>query len=208
MTPWEKIGCDLFLIGGRNYLVVVDYFSCFFEIDVMPTNTSARVITSLKKMCARYGRPKQIVSDGGPQFTSREFEVFTQEWGIDHVTSSPNHQQTNSKAEAAVKIAKTLIEKCVHSGSDQYLALLELRNTPRQDTKASPAEMMFSRKLNSVIPAINRSGKPCYDPAKRAKRQESVNKYYNKSAHDLPALVPEQSVYFKKSPELKWKKGK
>ena len=36
VTPWEKIGCDLFLIGGRNYLVVVDYFLSFFDMTYQP----------------------------------------------------------------------------------------------------------------------------------------------------------------------------
>ncbi|KAI0229883.1 Gag-Pro-Pol polyprotein, partial [Lamellibrachia satsuma] len=142
-VPWEKIGCDLFEISSRNYLIVIDYFSNFIEVDLMTATTSTQVVSSLKKMCARFGTPRQIVSDGGPQFTSREFEVFVKTWGIDHVTSSPNHQQANGKAESAVKLLKAMLEKCVKTGSDQYLALLELRNTPRQDTNASPAQMMF-----------------------------------------------------------------
>jgi transposase InsO family protein len=49
-------------------------------------------------------------------------------------TSSPGHQQSNGKAEAAVKIVKTLMKKTVKDGRDQFEALLEQRNTPRQDT--------------------------------------------------------------------------
>ena len=207
-VPWEKIGCDLFEISGRNYLIVIDYFSNFIEIDLMTTTTSTQVVSSLKKMCARFGTPRQIVSDGGPQFTSREFEVFVKSWGIDHVTSSPNHQQANGKAESAVKLVKAMMEKCVKTGSDQYLALLELRNTPRQDTNASPAQMMFSRKLLSVLPAVSNSSKSCYDPAKRAKRQKSVKKYYDKRAHNLPQLEPNQSVFFRKLENDHWKKGR
>ena len=35
----------------------------------MTTMTSARTVTSLKKHCARYGIPRMVVPDGGPQFT-------------------------------------------------------------------------------------------------------------------------------------------
>ena len=129
-------------------------------------------------------------------------------WGIDHVTSSPNHQQANGKAESAVKLVKAMMGKCVKTGSDQYLALLELRNTPRQDTNASPAQMMFSRKLLSVLPAVSNSSKSCYDPAKRAKRQKSVKKYYDKRAHNLPQLEPNQSVFFRRLENDRWKKGR
>ena len=137
--------------------------------------------------CARFGIPRQVVSDGGPQFTSSEFERFVESWGISHVTSSPNHQQANGKAESAVKVVTAMMGKCVKTGSDQFLALLELRNTRRQDSNASPAELMYSRKLLSVLPTVNNSVH--YDPAKRAGRQKSVKEYYDKQAHDLPPLI-------------------
>ena len=63
------------------------------------------------------------------EFTSRECEVFVKAWGIDHITSSPNYQQANGKAESAVKLVKAVMEKCVNTRSDQYLTILELRKT-------------------------------------------------------------------------------
>lgn len=33
--PWEKVGVDSFELKGRDYLVTVDYFSNFWEIDVL-----------------------------------------------------------------------------------------------------------------------------------------------------------------------------
>ena len=66
---------------------IEDYYSNFIEIDLMTTMTSARTVTSLKKHCARYGIPRMIVSDGGPQFTSQEFTLFVDNWGITHNAS-------------------------------------------------------------------------------------------------------------------------
>ena len=123
-APWEKIGCDLFEIKGRTYLIVIDYFSNFIEVDYLTTTTSSRLVSCLSKMCARFGRPKQLVSDGGPQFTSAEFKAFVKTWAIGHVTSSPHHQQGNGKAESAVKLVKNMMKKCVQTGSDQNLGLL------------------------------------------------------------------------------------
>ena len=50
--------------------------------------------------------------------------------------------------EAAVKITKTMMCTALRDGTDQYEALLELRDTPRQDTGISPAEMMFGKILD------------------------------------------------------------
>ena len=71
--PWEKVGIDLCEYQGKAYLVTVDYFSNFFEVDVMTSTTAKQMITCLKRHFARYGIPKCIVSDFGPQMMSNEF---------------------------------------------------------------------------------------------------------------------------------------
>ncbi|XP_068243705.1 uncharacterized protein [Palaemon carinicauda] len=105
--PWNKIGVDLFEIVGRNYLVIVYYYSSFTEVEFLTSTTSNRVIAIIK-MCARYGIPTQLASSGGPQFSSFKFKVFVREWGIEHMVSSP---QGNGKAQAAVKIVKNMMKK-------------------------------------------------------------------------------------------------
>lgn len=87
--------------------------------------TSSQMIGILKKHFARYGIPSIVMSDNGPQFVSREFELFLSNWKVNHATSSPGHQQSNGKAEAAVKIVKTLMKKTVKDGRDQFEALLD-----------------------------------------------------------------------------------
>ena len=110
------------------------YYSNFIETDLLTSETSTRTIALLKKHFARYGTPRVIVSDGGPQFTSQEFDSFMTSWGISHYTSSPMHQRANSKAESAVKVMKSLLIKTYKDFGDPHEAILEQRITPRQDT--------------------------------------------------------------------------
>ena len=190
--PWDKIGTDLFEIKGKNYLLVIDYYSNFIEVDQLTTTTSKQVIEKLKKQFARFGIPCQIVSDGGPQYSSSEFEVFVKDWGIIHHITSPNHPNSNGKAESGVKVIKNMMIKTLQSGTDQNIAILEQRNTPRQDTGLSPSEMMFGRQSRTMLPSMKQLLKP---NGKRIKRKNVIKRNYDKRAKDLPKLNTGKSVY-------------
>jgi transposase InsO family protein len=188
---WEKLGCDLFTIENRDYLVTVDYYSGFWEIDHLPTTTSKTVIQKLKGHFARFGIPKMIISDNGPQFSSSEFKTFVGDWGIEHITSSPGYPRSNGKAESAVKAAKTMMQKSAKDGRDQYLALLEIRNTPVQGHGTSPSQLFLQRRTRTLLPATERMLKTSAHrnvQQKKANRDNSVKKYYNKTARDLKKL--------------------
>lgn len=207
-TPWNKVGMDLFEIQGRMYLVCIDYYSNFIEAEYMSTTNTSMVIKVLKKQFARFGIPNVLVSDGGPQFTSQEFKVFVNKWGIDHVTSSPHHQQANGKAESAVKNMKRMMMKTQRDKTDPYLALLEQRNTPRSDTGLSPSEMLFGRSTRSTLPEVPRRKANNEAVDRRIKRQQVVKRYYDKSARHLKTLVPNQNIFYQHKPGEMWRKGK
>lgn len=46
--PWEKVGVDLFNFNGRDYLITVDYYPSFWEIDLLESARSGTVIRKLK----------------------------------------------------------------------------------------------------------------------------------------------------------------
>ena len=70
----QKISTDLFDLDRKRYMVTVDYFSGFFEIDRLYDLKVSTVIRKLKTHMARYGIPDEVVSDSGSQYTSREFK--------------------------------------------------------------------------------------------------------------------------------------
>ena len=69
LRPWESITTDLFECKGRDYLVTIDYYSNFFEVDWLLNKTSKEVISKLKSHMARHGIPDRLISDNGPQFS-------------------------------------------------------------------------------------------------------------------------------------------
>ena len=200
---WEKVGTDLFQIKGRDYLVLVDYFSNFIEVDYLPTSNATTVISKLKAHFSRNGSPKVLVSDCGPQYTSKEFNDFTSRWGISHIMSAPGHHKANGKAESAVKTIKTMMKRCLQENEDQYEALLELRNTPRQDGY-SPAELVFKNEPRTLLPRFQKDQRL---NAHSNNRDKVIKTHYDKRAKDMPALASNQPVYYQNPEKTKWEPG-
>ena len=150
--PWAKVGTDLCSFVGNDYLVTVDYFSIFWEIDFLENTKPTTVIHKLRALFATYGIPDTVVSDNGPQFSCVEFATFAADWEFDHVTSSPTYAQSNGKAEQAVKSAKRLMKRAKRSKQDVYLSILDFRNTPSGGMSSSPAQRLMSQRTKTRLP--------------------------------------------------------
>jgi hypothetical protein len=209
---WEKIGIDLFKQGEKDFLITVCYFSNFWEIDRLPDTKAKTVIRKVKGQCARYGIPSLIISDNGPQFRAEEFQKFTSQWGIKHDTTSPYHSQSNGKVESAVKTAKKMLARTDRTGEDQFLALLNIRNTPTQGVDSSPAQRMMNRRTRTILPTTNKLLEPRPAQTKHEFEQLELNqkrqaKYYNEHAHDLPVLKPGDTVRMRPTQGKTWQEG-
>ena len=104
--PWQLVSQDLFELKGLTYLVTVDHYSDFYELDQLPTIQSSAVIQATKQHFGRYGVPHTLISDNGTQYTSDLFKTFANKYKFHHVTSSPYWSQSNGRVEASVKSAK------------------------------------------------------------------------------------------------------
>ena len=205
------MGVDLCELNGRTLLVIVDYFSNFLEVDRINKATTSGVTKVLKVMFSRYGVPDQVISDNGPQFASSEFTTFAQQWGFEHVTSSPRYPQSNGKAENAVKTVKMLFTKCQDSGQSEYLALLDWRNTPSEGMETSPAQRFFGRRCRTLLPSTESLLSPRYPTqvdVKDIHRQKLKQQaYYNQHSKELQQLHPGEAVQMKLPGETTWSSG-
>lgn len=144
--PWWRLAIDLFQKDGKNYLVVVDYYSRYITVDELNESTETHaIIRRLERTFCLLGIPNTVVSDCGPQFTCELFQKFVCKWDIHHITSSPRFPQSNGEAERAVQTAKGLMKKNVSIQA----ALCAYRDTPLANGY-SPAQLMFGRGLNSL----------------------------------------------------------
>ena len=64
-------------------------------------------------MFATHGTPRELESDNGPPFNSKEFAAFAQEEGFHHHRVTPGHARANGEAESFMKLLNKT-EKIAH----------------------------------------------------------------------------------------------
>ena len=72
LTLWESL------------LVVVNYYSRYYEVVIMHSTTMEKIVDALSTIFARFGFPYSLKSDNGPQFLSENFQTSLQESDIEH----------------------------------------------------------------------------------------------------------------------------
>ena len=84
--PWCNLAGDLLgpLPSGEYLLVVVDYYSRYFEVAILKSVTSRRIIDILETMLSTHGIPISMKTDNRAQFISDEMGKFFQDNGIEH----------------------------------------------------------------------------------------------------------------------------
>lgn len=196
--PWQRVAMDVAEVNTKHYLVIVDCYSRYPEVHLLPNMRSSTMIDKCKDTFARVGVPRELRCDNATPFVSAEFREFLQSWNITLTTSSPKFPQSNGQAESAVKIVKRILQSC----KDPYLGLLAYRSTPLGNLQYSPAQLAMGRQLRSPIPVSTRQLLPqTIDPAtvKNCDRahKDKQKLYFDKhhAAHPLPVLKPGDLVW-------------
>ena len=206
--PWEKVAVDFFEFQSSQYLLIADYYSRFPVIRRARSTTASATIDTLKQIFSEYGIPKTLMSDNGPQFSSKEFKDFAHQYCFTHITSSPHYPQSNGMIECMVQTVKQTMKKCTAAGHDLYLAMLIYRSTPLSSTIPAPAELLNGRKYRALLPTRsilqNARDQIVHDQMINDKAKQAD--HYNRSARDLQPLPAQQPVFVQVDPKSKeWK---
>lgn len=196
--PWTKVGSDICEYAQKYYLILVDYFSNYIEVNVLNSISSNAVIGALKEQFARHGIPEELVTDNGPAYSSKEFSAFCREWEFVHTTSSPHYAQSNGLSERAVRTIKNIIKKSTCERADFYLGLLNLRATPR-DSIGSPSQLLMGRRLRTKLPVhdnkLQSERDNNSDYTNIIKKKLRSKEYYDLHSRPLADLQPGDEVF-------------
>ena len=84
--PWQFVSQDIFQLGQKQFLIKVDHYSDFYELNELCNTLSATVV---KANVVRHGIPSRCLTANGPQFISNEYKLSANKFEFEHVTTSP-----------------------------------------------------------------------------------------------------------------------
>ena len=166
---WERIGIDLItnlpetpVRKNKYILVMVDYLTKYPEAVPLPKADTATVMSAfLRTIYCRWGCPLQLVSDQGGNLVGRLAKAVYKALGIDKLTTSPHHAQTNGMCERTNRSIMTVLRKlCVQYPLkwDELLdfALAQMRFCKHRSTQESPYLLATGQDPILPVDFINR----------------------------------------------------
>lgn len=147
-APFQRIAIDLLALsptprGHHHVLVVVDAFTRWVELFPLKDTTAPTIARLLyDNIISRFGCPKYLLSDNGPEFSNQVVRELCQILGIRKIFTTAHHPQSNGLVErsnsSVLNTLKTYTDD-VGSNWDLYLppirfALNTAINTTTQET--------------------------------------------------------------------------
>ena len=93
------------------FLIVLDAHTKWMEVFPRSQSTSFSTIQQLRTLFAHFGILRMVVTDNDMCFTSKEFQWFLHQNGIQQIHLSPYRPATNGLAEHTVTIFKEGLKK-------------------------------------------------------------------------------------------------
>ena len=99
-SPLEKIQLDITYLPkelipndskAKYLLTIIDHFSKYGEVYILEAKNGDIVLGQLKNFINKIGKPAEIQTDNGPEFTNNKFKNYCNENDILFITSRPLH---------------------------------------------------------------------------------------------------------------------
>ena len=151
MAVMEMVGVDLFDLGGKQYVVMVDKPSGYRFCSYLHKTATTDVQGVLEKWFYQYGIPSRLRSDGGPQFR-KGFTKWCMELGIKHELLSSYNPSSNSLSEAGVRVVKQTMKKAgVVKGAELDRLMFDLNCMSCGDGSGASIELFLGRNVNTFL---------------------------------------------------------
>lgn len=171
---FQFVSADLFEFSRVNYLLLVDAYSKWPCVVPLKSTTSSALIGEMSRFFCDFGRPEELESDNGTQFSSAEFREFCHQVGVRQVSSSPEFAQANGLAERHIQTVKQTLLKMFEDGKTLWESLAAIRSTPVSSSLPAPSILLQGRNLRSSLPFLPSELAPKFVPASVVQRELST----------------------------------
>ena len=144
--------------GHMHILLVVDSFSRWCEAFPLQNQTASQVAKVLyREIFTRFGAPKSLVSDRGPQFMSALISQLCQIFSIKKHSTTPYHPQSNAACERFNSYMEAGIRAYIKDDQSNWPdilpgILMAYRMTPAmRSTAFSPYFLLFGKEMATPI---------------------------------------------------------
>nr|XP_036231816.1 uncharacterized protein LOC118683410 [Bactrocera oleae] len=140
--------------GNVYILVIVCAFTKYVILKALRNTKTTPVVSTLRDYITIYGCPKQIVSDRGTAFTSKEYQSFTDRYDIKQVKVAVRTPRANGQAEHVNKTVLASLKYSIKADKEWDEALPQLQwsinSQSNATTKQSPNSLVFNYKPRDV----------------------------------------------------------
>ncbi|GJY08216.1 reverse transcriptase domain-containing protein [Tanacetum coccineum] len=142
--------------GNKYILVAVYYVSKWVEAQALPTNDARVVIRFLRRLFARFGVPKALISYWGTHFCNSQLEKALQKYGVTHKLFTAYHPQTNGQTEVINIAIKCILERSVRYNPKNWSeklddALWAFRTAYKTPTGCTPFRLVYGKACHLLV---------------------------------------------------------
>ncbi|KAJ3662554.1 hypothetical protein Zmor_006897 [Zophobas morio] len=149
----DHLGPFITSVNDNKYVVaLIDGYSKYAVMKAVPNVGATETVKFVREFITNYGKPDRIITDRGTAFVSREFEVFCENYNIQHIRISTGVPRANGQVEKlnSMIISCTSTSTSDIEGNDWDVKLHEVQwavnNSIHAVTKSSPFSLIYKYK--------------------------------------------------------------
>ena len=164
--PWERVSIDITGPHPKSsrqnqyILTLVDHFSKWAEAIPLRNHTAPTVARALMvHVFSRFGAPRQLLTDRGPEFESELFQQLMTWMEIDKLRTTAYKPSTNRVVERFHRTLNSMLGKIVSDGQRDWdeklpLVLAAYRASPHSSTGYSPNRLFLGRESRMPLDLV------------------------------------------------------